>query len=308
VRILCLDKPSGWTSFDAVKFLRSRCQTRKAGHLGTLDPLATGVLPVFLGEATKLIPLFNQQHKSYRATVLLGRQTDTWDTEGATLAEKSTDSLTAEVVRNALETFQGAIELPIPAFSARKVQGRRAYELARKGEVVPEQTQQVVIDEFQIEVLEPPNVSFGLRCTSGTYIRSIAHQLGQQLGTGACLAQLRRVQVGQEFGEAESVAPDQLGDDPQGWPWMNLRNLLKDRPSVRFDDAALQKLRNGQRVAVTAEHWEGEAPLPKALEKGVSVCAWTASGENLVALGRVLWENGQDYLQPYKVFHQDRTC
>ena len=126
MRILCLDKPSGWTSFAAVKFLRNRCQTRKAGHLGTLDPLATGVLPIFLGEATKLIPLFNQQHKNYQATILLGRQTNTWDTEGETLEEKPLGALNSEDVRSALKTFQGEIELPIPAFSARKVKGRRA--------------------------------------------------------------------------------------------------------------------------------------------------------------------------------------
>ena len=308
MRILCLDKPSGWTSFDAVKFLRSRCQARKAGHLGTLDPLATGVLPVFLGEATKLIPLFNQQHKSYQATVLLGRQTDTWDTEGQILEEKSVGHLNPQTVREALEAFQGAIELPIPAFSARKVKGRRAYELARKGEVVPEQTQQVVIDEFRIEFVEMPEVSFRLRCTSGTYIRSIAHGLGQQLGTGACLAKLRRVQVGQEFDETNSVTPDRLGDDPQTWPWLDLRGLLKDLPSVRLEEAALEKIRHGMRVEIFSEDWEGEADPLQAPEGDAPVCAWSASTENLVALGRVLWENGQDYFQPYRVFHQDRTC
>jgi tRNA pseudouridine55 synthase len=308
VRILCLDKPSGWTSFAAVKFLRNRCQTRKAGHLGTLDPLATGVLPIFLGEATKLIPLFNQQHKSYQATILLGRQTNTWDTEGETLEEKPLEALNSEDVRSALKTFQGEIELPIPAFSARKVKGRRAYELARKGEEVPEQTQQVVVDEFCIESLEMPEVTFRLRCTSGTYIRSIAHGLGQQLGTGACLAKLRRVKVGLQFNETNSVTPERLGDDPQTWPWLDLRGLLKEHSSVQLDQVALEKIRNGMRVAITPENWENEAQPPKAFGEDASVCAWSASGENLVALGRVLWENDQDYFQPHRIFHQDHTC
>ena len=308
MRILRFDKPSGWTSFNAVKFLRNRCQTRKAGHLGTLDPLATGVLPVFLGEATKLIPLFNQQHKSYQATVLLGRQTDTWDTEGKTLEEKPLGALKPEVVRKVLEAFQGNIELPIPAFSARKVKGRRAYELVRKGERVPEQTQQVVIDEFGIESLEMPEVAFRLRCTSGTYIRSIAHGLGLQLGTGACLAKLRRVKVGREFDETNSITPERLEDDPQTWPWLDLRGLLKDHPSVQLDEVALGKIRNGMRVEIAPENWEGAAKPPKASEEDAPVCAWTTSGENLVALGRVLWENDQDYFQPHRIFHQDRTC
>lgn len=194
---LVIDKPSGWTSHDVVAKLRGLLKEKKIGHLGTLDPLATGVLVVAVGrDATKQIQHFMKLDKEYEVELELGKISDTYDAEGV-VQETGFDlhSLDKKTVQSALESFWGEnMQMP-PAFSAKKINGKKAYELARAGKPVELKAVQVRMQGKNIEV-DFPFVRFTVEVSSGTYIRSLAHDLGQKLGCGAVLTKLRRTRVG----------------------------------------------------------------------------------------------------------------
>ena len=208
---LTIDKPAGLTSHDVVQQVRRWAGQRRVGHLGTLDPLATGVLPIALGEATKLSRLLTHGEKAYRGTLRLGVSTTTYDREGERVAEHSGDLPGEEVVRKALSRFEGLIQQVPPPFSAIKRSGQAAYRRARRGEPVHLDPREVTI--FRIELLryEPPNAEIEVDCTSGTYLRSIAHDLGDALGTGGTLWDLVRTRSG-PFGIESSFALDRLDE------------------------------------------------------------------------------------------------
>ena len=179
LRILNIDKPRGWTSFDVIRWARRQFQEKKAGHLGTLDPLATGVLPVFLGKATKLISLFNEQDKVYRATVRFGIRTDTFDAEGQILAERDPSSVNETMVNEWLQRHLGWQDQQTPVHSAVKLQGTPAYRLARRGEAPELPMRRVFLEQLKLERFVSPEVEITVHCSKGTYIRSLAEQLGQ---------------------------------------------------------------------------------------------------------------------------------
>ncbi len=200
--IICVDKPLGWTSFDAVKRLRGAVMRRlgvkkfKVGHAGTLDPLATGVMIVCTGRATKRIEELQSGVKEYVATIALGATTPSFDLETKIDATYPTDHITRELVESVLPRFRGRIEQIPPAYSACKVDGKRAYSMARKGKTVELKPKVLVIDE--IEVLDFMNNSLTIRvvCSKGTYIRALARDIGAALGSGGHLTALRRTRVG----------------------------------------------------------------------------------------------------------------
>ncbi len=194
---LIVDKPSGWTSHDVVAKLRGILKEKKIGHLGTLDPLATGVLVLAVGrKATKQIQHYMKLDKEYEVEMELGKVSDTYDTEG-NVQEMNYDSsiLSKKTVQKAVESFWGdSLQMP-PAFSAKKIQGKKAYELARAGKEVVLQAVQVHMQGREVKV-QFPFVSFTVEVSSGTYIRSLVHDIGQKLGCGAVMTQLRRTRVG----------------------------------------------------------------------------------------------------------------
>lgn len=194
--IFNIDKPSGWTSHDVVARVRRITGQKRVGHAGTLDPIATGVLPVVLGTATRLVEYLADADKAYRATLVLGATTDTYDREGTLTPNANALMPPREEVETALEQFRGEIEQLPPMHSAIKVGGKKLYELARQGIEVERQPRKVTISNLQLETYRPPTLQIFVECSKGTYIRSLAHDLGTALGTGAYLEALIRTRHG----------------------------------------------------------------------------------------------------------------
>lgn len=195
--LLLIDKEPGMTSHDAVQKVRRVVRQKKVGHTGTLDPDATGLLVLTLGKATRLTRFFIQAPKVYEGTVRFGTATDTYDATGEVTAERPLDGLTVEAVRAAMKTLEGTYEQTPPPYCAKKIHGVRYYELARRGEEVPLEPKEVTVYGFElVSDLKDGEIAFRLSCSSGTYARSLAHELGGKVGTGAHLSSLRRLQVG----------------------------------------------------------------------------------------------------------------
>ena len=193
--IINVYKEKGFTSHDVVAKLRGIVGQKKIGHTGTLDPDATGVLPVCLGKATKLCDLLTDKNKTYEAVLLLGKTTDTQDITGEVLEEKSTEALTEEKVREAIEGFIGDYEQIPPMYSALKVNGKKLYELAREGKVIERKARPVKILDIQILEIDLPKVRMEVSCSKGTYIRTLCHDIGEKLGCGGCMESLMRTRV-----------------------------------------------------------------------------------------------------------------
>jgi tRNA pseudouridine55 synthase len=197
-QVLLIDKPLDWTSFDVVRKLRRLVRTRKIGHAGTLDPLATGLLILCTGKYTKRINEYMAQEKEYTGTITLGANTPTYDLESEPVAVKDPAYVTPELVSEVIATqFTGVIDQIPPAHSAIKVGGKRLYELARKGKEVKPDPRRITIHTFEITVFRLPVLEFRVVCSTGTYIRSLANDLGAVLGCGGYLSSLRRTRIGQ---------------------------------------------------------------------------------------------------------------
>lgn len=280
--ILLVDKPAGWTSHDVVLELRRRLRFPKIGHFGTLDPLATGVLIAALGRATRLFPFFQKHDKVYEARVRLGFSTDTYDAQGAPTSAVA-DALPGESeVRAALERFRGVQSQVPPAFSAKKHKGRPFYELARKSEDVPRTPSTVVIHEIALTAFLLPEVELRVRCSSGTYIRSLAHDLGLALGCRAHLAGLVRTAAG-PYTLDRCLALDAVRDTDApagpaspGLPGLiPMEALLPEIPKLILDENGARSARNGG--AVLPEHL-------RSADSGLVSAAAPDGGESLYRL------------------------
>jgi len=207
-QVLLIDKPLDWTSFDVVRKLRGMVRTRKIGHAGTLDPLATGLLILCTGKFTKRINEYMAREKEYTGTITLGARTPTYDLESEPCDVKEVGAVTADTVRGVIGSgFVGEIMQVPPAHSAIKVGGKRVYELARKGKEVKLEPRPVVIKEFEITAFRLPELDFRVICSTGTYIRSLANDLGAALGCGGYLSALRRTRIGEfRVGDALTMA------------------------------------------------------------------------------------------------------
>ncbi|GAB3414841.1 tRNA pseudouridine(55) synthase TruB [Niabella aquatica] len=194
--VLVIDKPLHWTSFDAVRKIRNLVKIKKVGHAGTLDPLATGLLIVCTGKFTKKINEYMAQEKEYTGTFTLGATTPTYDLESEPGNFRSADALTEAAIQNATHQFIGEIEQVPPIHSAIKKDGKRVYELARKGVDVKLEPRKIIIKQFEVDASQLPVVSFKVVCSTGTYIRSLANDFGAALGCGAYLSSLRRTRIG----------------------------------------------------------------------------------------------------------------
>ena len=195
-QVLLVNKPFEWTSFDVVRKIRYLTKTKKVGHAGTLDPLATGLLIVCTGKFTKKINTYMAQEKEYTGTIVLGATTPTYDLESDPIDFKSLDSITNDLIRSTTQYFTGAIQQIPPIHSAIKKEGKRVYELARRGEEVVLEARPVTIYEFEITSIQLPSVEFRIVCSTGTYIRSLANDFGAKLGVGGYLSSLCRTRIG----------------------------------------------------------------------------------------------------------------
>ncbi|MBC7902631.1 MAG: tRNA pseudouridine(55) synthase TruB [Gemmatimonadaceae bacterium] len=213
-RVVLIDKPLGWTSFDVIRKIRSVINIRKVGHAGTLDPLATGLLIVCTGKYTKRINEFMAKEKEYTGTFTLGAVTDSYDRETPPHDQKDVSGISDEQIKSATGPFTGEIMQVPPMHSAIKKDGKRVYELARKGETVVLEPRKLFIKEFEITSIEMPVVGFRVVCSTGTYIRSLADDFGASLGCGAYLSSLCRTRIG-EFLLKDAVGFDEMIKDAE---------------------------------------------------------------------------------------------
>jgi tRNA pseudouridine55 synthase len=291
---LCLDKPEGMTSTDAVNRVRRITKARKVGHGGTLDPLATGVLPIAMGEATKTVAYAVEGRKHYRFTARLGESRTTDDSEGAIVATSDRRPTNAEI-EAALPSFVGLIEQVPPSFAAIKVEGERAYDLARRGEVVQLPARNVQVDRFDlVERADPDHATFELLCGRGTYVRALVRDLGAKLGCLGHVMALRRLRVG-PFREEDAVSLDALeqlvADDALPQALLPVGTVLGDLPALALTQPQVDRLCAGQTIRV--------APGLLAGEPDADATVRAMAAGRMVALARL--QGGE--LSPVRVFN-----
>jgi tRNA pseudouridine55 synthase len=245
--VLVVDKPQGWTSHDVVARMRRILGEKSVGHLGTLDPMATGVLPLVTGKFTRLAQFYLDSEKAYEGTIRFGFATDTYDADGEEVGPASEVKVTLEELQALAGSFVGTLEQVPPPFSAKKIHGVPAYKLARKKQDVALKPVAVEVREFAITGGSGDCWRFECRVSSGTYVRSLAHEMGQKLGCGAHLASLRRTQVA-EFGIADAHTMDEYGTANGGELLFHVRRVLPGIPSVTADEETVGKIRFGRTV------------------------------------------------------------
>lgn len=294
--ILPVDKPEGPTSHDVVASARRALETRRVGHTGTLDPFASGLLLLCVGRATRLAEYLSGFDKSYVAEARLGVETDTLDRDGRVVVESEAwRDVGAADVEGALASLVGEIGQVPPQFSAKKVAGEAMHRRARRGETVELAPVTVTVHSIEVEAIDLPGVRFRVRCSTGTYVRSLARDLGARLGTGAHLTALRRVEVG-GFHVDEAVAVGDLGDEAAEWrARVSPLDAISHMARFEVDAEAAGRIRHGQRIRVGAEALGGgrnEGPSDRPALVVVS------HADDLLAIASV--ENG--VLKPRKVF------
>jgi tRNA pseudouridine55 synthase len=289
--VLVVDKPVGLTSHDVVQIIRRGTGIRRAGHTGTLDPRASGVLVILVGPAVRLSEYVSASDKRYQATIRLGSSTDTYDADGEITKPTQVVDITEDKFNEILQQFVGEMEQVPPPFSAVKVKGHKAYEMARQGEEVDLEPR--IINVYSLEILEwaPPEAVIDVYCSSGTYVRSLANDLGKSLGTGAHLVGLRRTKSGR-FTLRDAVPLRRLQESFDAGNWYKFlipaAEALADWPMMELDADQVELVRHGHRVPTE--------PGQKGWARGVS------QQGDLVALLEADEETGE--WQPRKVFFQ----
>jgi len=307
--LLIIDKPQGVTSLEVVREVKHHLGVKRAGHIGTLDPFATGVLPVALNEGTKLIPFITDEPKEYEATLKLGEETTTDDLTGKVTSSRPWEDVSHDIIRSVFQTFLGKIRQIPPMFSAIKIGGMPLYRWARKGVEVERREREVEIFGLQVEEICPPQVRFKVSCSKGTYIRSLGRDIGREIGCGAHLLQLKRIRSG-PFNLEQSISTERLkGLSTLSLPfpgWIPLEEALPSLPEMIGDERLIRKVRHGREMVV-------RDLSPQALpvfEKG----QWlkiTSPEEGLVAILKsevrgceIPWANPERVaLRPLRVFH-----
>jgi tRNA pseudouridine55 synthase len=250
IGLIIVDKPVGPTSHAIVNAVRKGTGVRKVGHAGTLDPRASGVLVLCLGAATRLSEYLSAGSKRYQAVIRFGTTTDTYDADGTTVRETGR-APSLEAIEAVLPEFTGDLEQVPPAFSAIKLKGRKAYQLARAGHDVDLEPRKVTIHAIQPGVYDPPDLELGIECSAGTYVRSLAHDLGQRLSTGAHLAALRRTRAG-AFSIDQAVSFGQLQRAFKDRSWTDYvlpaADALPEMPLVLIDEEGVELVRFGRKL------------------------------------------------------------
>ena len=278
--IVIVDKPAGWTSQDVAAKLRGVYHERRIGHGGTLDPMATGVLPVFVGRATRAVEFFESAEKEYVAGLRLGQITNTQDTAGETLETRPV-AVTREQLEEVLARFLGPQSQVPPMYSAVKIGGKKLYELARKGQEVERPARQITVHALELLAGDSCDWLLRVRCSKGTYVRTLCHDIGLALGCGGCMASLRRTVAGR-FTQAQSVPLATLlaAENPEGY-LLPVDTLFSDLPAVTLTEAQLKPCRNG-------------AAIPMPGRKPGRCRIYGPDGEFLM-VGR--WEKGRMYTE-----------
>ena len=282
--ILIVNKPAGWTSQDVAAKLRGVFHEKRVGHGGTLDPMATGVLPIFLGRATRAVPFFEHADKEYEALLRLGLVTDTQDITGRTLEEHEA-FVTREALEAVLPRFQGQIQQIPPMYSAVKVNGQKLYTLARQGKEIERQPRPVTIfelelrasDQLRAEQAAPghPDVGLHVHCSKGTYVRTLCHDIGAALGCGGCMAALVRSRAGRyRLGQAHTLEEILAAPEPEAL-LLPTDSLFADRPRCTINEAGEKKLRNGASLR-TGKLADGEYRVYNQSGAFLALCAVTA--------------------------------
>ena len=251
--IVIVDKPQGWTSQDVTARLRRVFNTRRIGHGGTLDPMATGVLPVFVGRATRGVEFFEHAEKTYETVLRLGLTTDTEDITGTVLTENDA-FVTGEMLEEVLKKFRGEILQVPPMYSALKINGQKLVDLARKGREVERQPRPITIHELTLLKMDAEGIHLRVRCSKGTYIRTLCKDIGEALGCGGCMAALRRVAAG-EYTASEAVPLQTLleTEDP-GQYLRQVDTMFRNYPQVTLTDKQEARCRNGNSFSVQMEN------------------------------------------------------
>jgi tRNA pseudouridine55 synthase len=291
--ILNINKPVGVTSFSVVSVVRRLSGERRVGHAGTLDPLASGVLPVFFGRGTRVIEFLMDASKTYKACICLGTTTDTYDIEGRVLRQTDASSITLQDIESSLESFRGPIEQEPPMYSALKHNGQCLYKLARAGVTIERERRQAYIYSLELLDYAPPVITIEMECSKGTYVRSLANDIGELLGCGACVTQLERVKYG-PFDVGEAVSVSELKDAFACGEWQRLVYpldfIMRHWESVAVGDGQERLIRNGVPVIL-----EGRQAADKK-----RCCAYNSSG-SLLAILYFDAESGK--WKPQKVFN-----
>ena len=265
--IVIVDKPQGWTSQDVTARLRRVFSTRRIGHGGTLDPMATGVLPVFVGRATRGVEFFEHAEKTYETVLRLGLTTDTEDVTGTVLTE-TMPNISREELEKTLEFFRGDILQIPPMYSALKVNGQKLCDLARKGQEIAREPRPITIHELTLLSFHGTEAALRVRCSKGTYIRTLCKDIGEKLGCGGCMAALRRVQAGEyTIGEAVPLETLLETDKPEEY-LRNVDTMFRAYPPVTLTENQEKRCRNGNSFSVK---------LPEGLFR-----AYSAAGEFLM--------------------------
>ena len=289
--IVNIYKEKGYTSHDVVAVLRKVVGQKKIGHTGTLDPDATGVLPVCLGRAPKVCELLTDHDKTYEALLLLGKTTDTQDISGEVLEERDPAHLTEEEVRSCIESFIGAYDQVPPMYSALKVNGKKLYELAREGKTVERKSRRVQIHGIRILEMNLPHVRMEVDCSKGTYIRTLCHDIGEKLQVGGCMEELERTKVGR-FLKKDAVTLDEVRQKMEQGEgaelFTPLDQIFAELPAVTVTDAKAWMSYNGN-----------DLPERFLLEKE----EWTDGQEVRVYDSRKNFIGLYQYRAPKKLFH-----
>jgi tRNA pseudouridine55 synthase len=292
--IFNIDKPAGKTSYGVVAFVKRLTGEKRVGHAGTLDPDATGVLPVCLGKATRVVEYLTGATKTYRAVIELGAATDTYDAAGKVTQRGDASGITKEQLEAALNAFRGAISQTPPMYSALKHHGQPLYKLARAGVGVVRKPRAVTVHRLEVIDWQPPAITVEIECSKGTYVRSLAHDLGQVLGCGAFLKSLRRTRCGifaidDAVGLAELEAAHQKGDLA---PYLQpIDSVLGDYSSVFIDADAEKAMKQGNTLVLEADTKDASA---------ARLCRAYAPDGRFLGLLRYVPESGR--WQPEKVF------
>src|SRR5512135_528635 len=291
--VLVVDKPVGMTSHDVVQAIRTGTGLRRAGHTGTLDPRASGVLVILVGPAVRLSEFVSASDKRYQAIIRLGGSTDTFDAEGKVTPSKEPVNVTEAQFEEALQSFVGEIEQTPPPYSAVKVQGRKAYEMARQGEEVDLAPRKITVHHLEILEWAPPEVVIDVHCSSGTYVRSLANDLGTALGCGAYLVGLRRTKSGR-FSLRDATPLRKLQEAFHAGNWYQFlipaAEALAEWPAVELNPDEVEDVRHGHRVKAAPDAKPG-------MVRGVST-----QGELVALMDLATGESGELEWQPKKVF------
>ena len=243
--VIVVDKPKGVTSNKILGSVKKILNLKKAGYTGTLDPFATGVLPICLNEATKLIPYLNEEYKEYIGVISLGIETDTLDETGTILKNKTVGKIEESDILTCLYSFKGSISQIPPMYSALKVNGVRLYSMARKGEVIERKPREIIIENIELISFNSPYIEFYVRCSKGTYVRSLASDIGNKLGYGGCLKELKRVSSGQ-FRIENSFNLNEI--EKNSFKITGINELLDDYTNIYVNDKLENIIRNGKKL------------------------------------------------------------